>query len=209
MKIKKNIDKITGGGGIMLLKADDRKWTFGPRNSFYHHVGGNNMKMAKKLLAVVLAGVLALSVLTGCGNAASTKTIAEAMSDMGKAENVEFKADSKLNEKAKAIANKWVELENTEFDTEEEYVEAMKKSFMDIMGETYKDKYVFVAVTETKGYNVTAQAYNLLQTMDNINDAVDKKETADVFYVGTATITVDGEGYRLAVMTADAVENKV
>ena len=66
------------------------------------------MKMAKKLLAVVLAGVLALSVLTGCGNAASTKTIADAMSDMGKAEKVEFKADSKLNEKAKAIANKWV-----------------------------------------------------------------------------------------------------
>ena len=39
------------------------------------------MKMAKKLLAVVLAGVLALSVLTGCGGAVSTKTIAEAMSD--------------------------------------------------------------------------------------------------------------------------------
>ena len=175
------------------------------------------MKMAKKLLAVVLAGVLALSVLTGCGNAASTKTIADAMSDMGKAdamsdmgkaEEVEFKADSKLNEKAKAIANKWVELENTEFDTEDEYVKAMKKSFMDIMGETYNDKYVFVAVTETKGYNVTAQAYNLLQTMDNVNDAVDKKEPADVYYVGTATITVKGEGYRLAVITADAEDIK-
>lgn len=164
------------------------------------------MKMAKKLLAVVLAGVLALSVLTGCGNAASTKSIAEAMSDISKAENVEFKADSKLNEKAKAIANKWVELENTEFDTEEEYVEAMKTSFMDIMGETYKDKYVFVAVTETKGYNATAQASNLLQTMDNVNDAVDKKEPAGVFYVGTATFTVEGEGYRLAVITAEAVE---
>ena len=167
------------------------------------------MKMAKKLLAVVFAGVLALSVLTGCGNAASTKTIAEAMSDMFKSEGITVKADAELNGKAKAIANKWVELENTEFDTEEEYVEAMKTSFMDIMGETYKDKFVFVAVTETKGYNVTAQAYNLLQTMDNVNDAVDKKEPADVFYVGTATITVDGEGYRLAVMTADAVENKV
>ena len=166
------------------------------------------MKMAKKLLAVVLAGVLALSVLTGCGNAASTKTIAEAMSDMFKSEGITVKADAELNGKAKAIANKWVELENTEFDTEEEYVEAMKTSFMDIMGETYKDKFVFVAVTETKGYNVTAQAYNLLQTMDNVNDAVDKKEPADVFYVGTATITVDGEGYRLAVMTADAEDIK-
>ena len=42
------------------------------------------MKMAKKLLAVVLAGVLALSVLTGCGGAVSAKTIAEAMSDVSK-----------------------------------------------------------------------------------------------------------------------------
>ena len=42
------------------------------------------MKMAKKLLAVVLAGVLALSVLTGCGGAVSTMTIADAMSEMSK-----------------------------------------------------------------------------------------------------------------------------
>ena len=174
------------------------------------------MKMAKKLLAVVLAGVLALSVLTGCGDAVSTKSvadamsvtksIADAMSDMGKEDGEEYKADSKLNEKAKAIANKWVELENTKFDTEDEYVKAMTKSFMDIMGETYNDKYVFVAVTETKGYNVTAQADNLLKTMDNVNDAVDMKDPADVYYVGTATITVEGEGYRLAVITADAVD---
>ena len=191
----------------MIAQADSRKWMACLYNSFLF-MEAKIMKMAKKLLAVVLAGVLALSVLTGCGNAASTKTIADAMSDMGKAEKVEFKADSKLNEKAKAIANKWVELENTEFDTEDEYVKAMKKSFMDIMGETYNDKYVFVAVTETKGYNVTAQAYNLLQTMDNINDAVDKKEPADVYYVGTATITVEGEGYRLAVITADAEDIK-
>ncbi len=53
-----------------------------PLKSIYHHAGGNNMKMAKKLLAVVLAGVLALSVLTGCGGAVSAKTIAEAMSDV-------------------------------------------------------------------------------------------------------------------------------
>ena len=168
------------------------------------------MKMAKKLLAVILAGVLALSVLTGCGNAVSTKTIADAMSDMGKVDGFEYKVDSNLNEKAKAIANKWVELENTEFNTEEEYVKALKKSFMDIMGETYNDKYVFVAVTETKGYNVTAQAYNLYEQMEIVNENTDRhKVPAAVRYIGTATVTVNGEGYRLAVITADAVDDKV
>ena len=71
------------------------------------------MKMAKKLLAVVLAGVLALSVLTGCGGAVSTKaiaeamsdkTIAEAMSDVSKDEGFVYEADPKLNEKARRIA---------------------------------------------------------------------------------------------------------
>ena len=61
------------------------------------------MKMAKKLLAVVLAGVLALSVLTGCGNAASTKTIADVLSDMSKGQEIVYKADSKLNGKAKEL----------------------------------------------------------------------------------------------------------
>ena len=62
------------------------------------------MKMAKKLLAVVLAGVLALSVLTGCGDAVSTKAIAEAMSDVSKDEGFVYEADPKLNEKAGQIA---------------------------------------------------------------------------------------------------------
>ena len=41
------------------------------------------MKMAKKFLAVALAGVLALSVLTGCGNSVKSKDIAESLTKMG------------------------------------------------------------------------------------------------------------------------------
>lgn len=41
------------------------------------------MKMAKKFLAVALAGVLALSVLTGCGNSVKSKDIADALNKMG------------------------------------------------------------------------------------------------------------------------------
>lgn len=40
------------------------------------------MKMFKKLLAVTLAGVLALSVLTGCGSS-SSKSMVEALNDVG------------------------------------------------------------------------------------------------------------------------------
>ena len=41
------------------------------------------MKMAKKFLAVALAGVLALSVLTGCANGVKSKDVADALTKMG------------------------------------------------------------------------------------------------------------------------------
>ena len=41
------------------------------------------MKMAKKFLAVALAGVLALSVLTGCANSVKSKDVAKALTKMG------------------------------------------------------------------------------------------------------------------------------
>ena len=40
------------------------------------------MKMAKKFLAVALAGVLALSVLTGCANGVKSKDVADALNKM-------------------------------------------------------------------------------------------------------------------------------
>lgn len=49
------------------------------------------MKMAKKFLAVALAGVLALSVLTGCGKSVKSKDIADALNKMGM--NVEQSKD--------------------------------------------------------------------------------------------------------------------
>ena len=49
------------------------------------------MKMAKKFLAVALAGVLALSVLTGCVKSVKSKDIADALNKMGM--NVEQSKD--------------------------------------------------------------------------------------------------------------------
>ena len=177
------------------------------------------MKMAKKLLAVVLAGVLVLSVLTGCGDAVSTKaiaeamsdkTIAEAMSDVSKDDGFVYEADPKLNEKARQIAEM--------IRTKEEGNDSGNKTdiydkIMGIMGDDYVGKYVWIAVTATEGGNVTAQARNLLEDVDeysNINSAVaDDTSPANVRSIGTVPITENGMDCLFAVIIADAVQDKV
>ena len=65
------------------------------------------MKMLKKLLAVVLTGAMALTLLTACGgNAVTEKDIVDAMNEMVKAieVNVTFTPRAKEREMAKAIA---------------------------------------------------------------------------------------------------------
>lgn len=164
------------------------------------------MKMAKKFLAVALAGVLALSVLTGCGDSANTKSIAEAMSDMVKVADITVKEDTKLNDKAKAIVEELAEAEAepvalAEDDTEE--TEGIEAKIMKIMGDSYKNQFVWISVTETKGYNTTAQASNLLHGMKQINPSEDEgKEPAKTWYIGTTTVTKGDKTYRFAVITA-------
>lgn len=174
------------------------------------------MKMAKKLLAVVLAGVLAVSLLTGCGGAVSTKAIAEAMSDKSIAEamsdrseeeGVVYKADPELNEKAGLIAGMIkTKVEGNDPGNDPDICGGI----MGIMGHDYDDKYVWIAATTTKGCDVMTQASNLLEDVDededsNINSAVPKgKNPANVRSIGTAPITMNGVDYLFAVITADA-----
>ncbi len=177
------------------------------------------MKMAKKLLAVVLVGVLALSVLTGCGDAVSTKaiaeamsdkTIAEAMSDVSKDEGFVYEADPELDEKAGLIAE-MIRTKGKGNDSGKKtdiYGEIMRN----IMGDDYDDKYVWIAETTTKGCDVMTQASNLLEDVDidsNINSAVaDDTSPANVRSIGTVPITMNGVDYLFAVITADAVQDK-
>lgn len=173
------------------------------------------MKMAKKLLAVILAGVLALSVLTGCSGAVSAKTIAEAMSDKTIAEamsdmseeGVVYKADPELRQIAEKIVKPSAAMQEGETDI---YDKIMK-----IMGDDYVGKYVWIAVTATEGGNVTAQARNLLEDVDededsNINSAVPNGTSpANVRSIGTVPVTENGVDYLFAVITAGAVQDKV
>ena len=61
------------------------------------------MKMAKKFLAVALAGVLALSVLTGCGDSVKSKDIADSLTKMGVKTEQSKDVDATAKETLKAI----------------------------------------------------------------------------------------------------------
>ena len=91
----------------MIAQADSRKWMACLYNSFLF-MEAKIMKMAKKLLAVVLTGVMALSMLTGC--ALSDKAKAEAIEDalnsngvQGDKITVTYKYNKDLNDEAEKV----------------------------------------------------------------------------------------------------------
>ena len=85
----------------MIAQADSRKWMACLYNSFLF-MEAKIMKMAKKLLAVVLTGVMAVSMLTGCALSDKVKTnaLVDALNYEGKKETtvVKYEEGSKAND---------------------------------------------------------------------------------------------------------------
>ena len=106
----------------MIAQADSRKWMACLYNSFLF-MEAKIMKMAKKLLALVLTGVMAVSMLTGC--ALSDKVKAEAIEDALNSKGVQgtvdvtYKYNKDLNDEAEKVwtdatlMNKTVSAEKT------------------------------------------------------------------------------------------------
>ena len=106
----------------MIAQADSRKWMACLYNSFLF-MEAKIMKMAKKLLALVLTGVMAMSMLTGC--ALSDKVKAEAVEDALNSKGVQgtvdvtYKYNKDLNDEAEKVwtdatlMNKTVSAEKT------------------------------------------------------------------------------------------------
>lgn len=90
----------------MIAQADSRKWMACLYNSFLF-MEAKIMKMAKKLLAVVLAGVMAVSMLTGCAltDATKAKAMEKALNDhaQGATQTIKYDYKSSLNSKADKI----------------------------------------------------------------------------------------------------------
>ena len=175
------------------------------------------MKMLKKLLAVVLTGAMALTLLTACGgNAVTEKSIADALNDMAKAQGVKatFTPRAEEREMAKAIAA----LSDEDLKELEEYLKnsSLPEKAKEILGinagGANANNFVWCGATYTDELGTSGQALNFMtQVMDkSVNiDKLRGKNPADDRYMGTALYkTVDENGKqvtkRIIVVTAKA-----
>ena len=108
------------------------------------------MKMAKKLLALVLTGVMAMSVLTGCGSTASRQAT-------GKLEGMlkEANSEATVEDGGEALAIKAIEAATTD---DGKFETAADKKIKAALKEGNNDKYVWCACFEAAGKNKTDKA---------------------------------------------------
>lgn len=168
----------------MIAQADSRKWMACLYNSFLF-MEAKIMKMAKKLLAVVLTGVMAVSMLTGCASV-SSRQVADELQGMLKAVNdkATVKAvDANLaNEAVKAAKNTdgTLKAENT-----------LKADVKTALSKNNNDKYVWYTYVETKDLNKTTKAQKIAKELITIENQSAKINTAGA--VNSADVKVNGK----------------
>ena len=182
------------------------------------------MKMLKKLLAVVLTGAMALTLLTACGgNAVRDKDIADALNDIvkssvavGKHEAYTFKPGTDEQAMAKAIAalpekdwNITAGGGNNKFSGP-----VMKILGLDEASANKTSRFVWCGAVIADEIGTTGQAHNVMNNILSQKaanaDKLTGKEPGNIRYIGTAlgTLTIHGKQttVRFIVVTAE-VEN--
>lgn len=172
------------------------------------------MKMLKKLLAVVLTGAMALTLLTACGsNAVNDKNIADALNDMAKGSLATYTFKSRTDEQAmaKAIAA----LSESDRNIKNGELPQKVKEILEINegGANETSRFVWYGAVFADEIGTAGQAYNV---MNNIlsKDAVNAgkltgKKPGNIRCIGTALGTMthhDGKQttIRIIVVTAEA-----
>ena len=181
------------------------------------------MKMLKKLLAVVLTGAMALTLLTACGgNAVNDKNIADALNDIvkssvaaGLTKDYTFKPRTDEQAMAKAIAA----LSEAEWNTKGDGGNKFSGSVMKILGlneggKNETSRFVWCGAVIADEIGTTGQAHNVMNNILSQKaanaDKLTGKEPGNIRYIGTAlgTLTIHGKQttVRFIVVTADAVD---
>lgn len=194
------------------------------------------MKLFKKVLAVALAGVLALSVLTGCNNSAATVTMVDALNDWSKfnGEGVTFeKGDEDLQNQVNALvkivdeAGKDIDFKDAK-DIYDIYNAFMKNDAARLKLKAWAAKFDqakiddkasplyecgFADINATLSASSSKNIYYASQLLDErepINPPAgdpNRWEEGDTSYVAVATGEVGGKKYMVALFKTTAVTN--
>lgn len=136
------------------------------------------MKMAKKFLAVALAGVLALSVLTGCGKSVKSKDIADSLTKMGM--NVEQSDD--MDKTAKSTLTAIEAIINSETNTGDDKItleNAVDGHYGKVISEnTFKTADTDNKVQKALGMMLTGTAAETANATKKVQVALVKTENA-------------------------------
>ena len=175
------------------------------------------MKMAKKLLAVVLTGVMAVSMLTGCAGI-SSRRVADELQGMLKAVNdkatVKAVDDDLANKAAKAAKDEQGALKTGDTLKNDIKTELTK-------GNKLGDSYIWFACFTTKDVNKTVKAQKIakeligtngIDTSKAINSnnvkvgdkSGDQIENGNKFELSMKPFTVGGTDYVMVVVTCKA-----
>lgn len=170
------------------------------------------MKSAKKILALILAGVMALALLTGCGKAASLdRTIAEGLAEYTKLTLAQVGNDKNISvsyqvpELGRNIAplfdENWITKDNSGKDA---LTEAVKETLTDILSSYRADSYVaFLATDVTDVKNPVLEVLNLTYSDIAFRPIIsDPSQLASItsMKIEVTHKTVNGRTYALAVM---------
>ena len=206
----------------MITQADSRKWMACLYNSFLF-MEAKIMKMAKKLLAVVLAGVMAVSMLTGCASI-SSRRVADELEGMLKAVNdkATVKAiDDDLANKAAKVAK-----DNSGALKVETTLKADVKTEL-TKNNKLGDSYIWIAYFATKDVNKTVKAQNIAKALIGTNGKIDTTkainssdvkvgdktntdiEAGNKFELSMKPFTVGDTDYVMVVVTCKAVVKAV
>lgn len=175
------------------------------------------MKMFKKLMAIALAGVMALAVLTGCGSTLNEKELIKQMNDQLTVNSMtnssykgfkEFKADKEMDAKAETIAKKVAEKAKTQAEIDTVLASAEMKEIVLGKDDTnvYMISYVKSVSFGSKYYKTNKDMVDLGVIENNATRYFDStalvgRETKDaVVGVGFADATVGDSVYTIVVM---------
>ena len=180
------------------------------------------MKMLKKLLAVVLTGAMALTLLTACGgNAVTEKDLADALNNIVKLNDSEvtFTPRAKEREMAQKVAALLESHSENDSDSTERNAKIKKALGIDVGGVNEKSRYVWAANPVADGIGAAGQAHQIMRWILDRDAAMNEGKLegtnpANDRYMGTALCKIlDNESgklvtVRVIVITAEPVDKK-